>query len=56
MTKYRVNINVSEWGTVVVEAKNKEEAIEKAHEADIDGEAIWGTREVEIEESDVTEE
>ena len=55
MKKYNVNITATEWGFVEVEAETKEEAIEKAHEAEIDGEIIWGERELKIEESDVKE-
>lgn len=40
--KYNVHIRRTEWGTIEIEAINEEHAKEKAYEACLKGQTIWG--------------
>jgi len=49
--KYEVYIKRTEWGYLNnIEAKNKEEAIEKAEAGYHNGDVFWGDEDLEIEE------
>lgn len=46
MPKYEVNIKETNYGFVTVEAKNEDEAVDKAHEAWSNGSANYGKSEL----------
>lgn len=53
---YRVSVVANEYGSVVVEADSKEEAIKAAKDCDLKGDISWHTREIDVIEIDVEEE
>ena len=50
MNKYEVSIKRTEYGFVVVEALNEDDARAKAHYAYCDGKVNWGNEYTETEE------
>ena len=53
LKKYAVSIKAVEFGSVLVEAMNEAEAKEKAYEAEMDGNAEWGNRDIEIQKVEI---
>ena len=53
MKTYTVEITRTDYGSVEVEAKNKEEAYKKAIEEEEAGNAFWNKNTVEIEDIEI---
>ena len=56
LRKYTIGLERREKGGVEVMAKNKEEAVEKGYEAEMNGQVNWGKEETEFSEPEEVEE
>ncbi|MBQ2297851.1 MAG: hypothetical protein II278_00540 [Bacteroidaceae bacterium] len=52
---FRVSVVAHEYGAVAIEADSKDEAIEAANYADLNGAISWHTREIDVIEVEVEE-